>query len=77
MFVNLEKYDLISLIVATYPKTYEDMGVYEKLGFGRYYGGFNDRWEWNRSGLEKLSEDQLLDFYSMLRGKLYEYVKEE
>lgn len=75
MFVNLEKDDLINLVISRSPD-YEDMGKFEKLGFGRYIGGFNDRWEWSRSALEKLSEETLLDLYSMLQGKSYEYVKE-
>lgn len=76
MLVNLDKEDLVNLVISQSP-SYDDMDKLKKCGLGRYWGGFNDRWEWSRSALEKLSEEALLDLYSMLQGKLYEFVKEE
>ena len=76
MWVNLEKEDLINLIISKSPN-YDDIYTFAYKGLGRYYGGFNDKWEWNRSALEKLSEEDLLDLYSYLQGELYEFLKEE
>lgn len=76
MFVNLEKEDLIKLVTSCDPKDYEDGFIFEKLGFGDYRGRTQLQWHWCRSALEKLDEETLLDLYSTLRGKLYEFVKE-
>lgn len=76
MYVKLDKNDLINLVTSTSP-SYEDMGKFEKSKLGRYCGGFNDRWDWDRSELRKMSDEGLLDLYSYLRDKLYEYVRDK
>lgn len=76
MFVNLEKEDLINLVTSCEPKDYEDGFMFEKRGLGCYRGGAQMWFDWSRTALRKLSEETLLDLYSILRGKLYEFVKE-
>ena len=62
MTVELDKQDLIALVRGTEP-SYEQMEHPLVRIHGRYVGGFVDRWEWNISSLEELSEKLLWQIY--------------
>jgi hypothetical protein len=64
MNIEVDKEDLINLIVSCSP-SYKIM---ENLkGLGTYYGGFDDKWIWNKSAIRTLSEDELINLYKNLK----------
>lgn len=69
MKAELNKLDLVRLILSLWPESYKAMDKYIDCKLGRYTGGFSDRWEWDRSALSKLSEGQLANLYLELTGR--------
>lgn len=69
MKVNLNQLDLVRLVLPLWPESYKAMDKYINRKLGRYIGGFSDRWEWDRSALMKLSEEQLVDLYFEITGR--------
>jgi len=67
MLVELNKQDLISLVVGKPPyySVFENILV-KKCGY--YRGGQNDEWRWDGNELEKLSEKQLYNLYLVCRN---------
>ena len=74
LVIQLEKEDLVRLVMGSDPD-FDDIGKFQKQGFGHHHGGFNDRWDWDEDALMELEEETLVDLYSMMRGKLYYYAK--
>lgn len=62
MKIDLNRKDLAKLVGGNWPPL-EDISMLEKRGLGRYTGGFHDRWDWDITALEKLSEQELYDMY--------------
>lgn len=69
MTCELSKMDLWRLLRGTEPTTFEWIEKLEKLGLGRYVGGFSDHWEYNStlSIPENLSEEELWELYKQMR----------
>lgn len=61
MIVDLDKEGLVRLVMGTAP-SYEVMDMVNPI-FGKYVGGFHDKWAWNRSELIKFSDEGLWDLY--------------
>ena len=62
MKVDLDKADLVCLVKGITPN-------YEPLvkRCGHYVGGFSERWEWNKSQLMELTENELCELYSICK----------
>lgn len=67
--LELTKEEIIVLIKGLYVP-YEHMEYLEKLGYGRYYGGFQDTWHWDTSKLNNESTESVLYVYQSLKKKL-------
>ena len=66
MWVDLEKEDIVRLVRSqTVP--YELVDEYTAKGYGRYVGGFSDKWVWSNDKLETLSEKELLILYKQFK----------
>jgi hypothetical protein len=70
MTVDLDKQDLVTLVCGSSP-SYKMMSEYsvELADIGDYSGSY-DRWNWNRSALDKLSEKKLYHLYILLKEYL-------
>lgn len=77
MNCELSKMDLWRLVRGTEPPTFEWIDKLEKLGLGRYVGGFGDHWEYNSalSIPETLSEEELWDLYKQMRAESEPFLK--
>ena len=64
--IELVKRDLISLVKGTDP-SYDAMSIPLVKKHGKYHGGFNDEWQWDTYELEKLTEQQLYELYSLIK----------
>lgn len=64
--VHLSKKDLASLVKGTSPNFDLHSHPLVKKS-GRYYGGFNDEWNWNYGFENNLSEEELWDLYVLCR----------
>lgn len=62
MFCELNKENLISLIISIDP-TYDLILKYRFLNLGEYVGGLGDHWEWDKSALNEISEENLWEIY--------------
>lgn len=64
MNVALNKKALVSLVNGTSPN-YDifDNPLVKKTG--RYIGGFHDKWDWDRTILESLTEEKLFELYTL------------
>jgi hypothetical protein len=67
MTIEVDKKDLVNLIAGTSLPSYDYINEFTQIGAGEYIGGFYDRWEWNKSGLEKLDENTLLEIYKKVK----------
>lgn len=68
MLVELDKRGLEALIRGHTP-SYEQMEHNPIKKCGNYIGGHADRWEWDYWALQKLSEQELLNIYEILKKK--------
>lgn len=77
MTCELSKMDLWRLLRGTEPPTYDWMEKLEKLGLGRYVGGFSDHWEYNNtfSIPENLSQEELWELYKQMREESDAFLK--
>lgn len=66
MVIELEKEDLVNLVKGSNPH-YNVMNDSLIKQCGSFIGGHHDRWEWDNSSLEKLTESQLWQMYSVCR----------
>jgi hypothetical protein len=66
--VELDRYEILSLIKGIYP-SYSLINELTDQGFGKYIGGFVERWEWNEndSFWEKYSIEHLFDIYKNIK----------
>ena len=66
MKLDLDKNDLISLVVGTEPcySVFENENV---KNCGEYKGGFNGEWKWNTYALKELSEESLYELYTICK----------
>ena len=66
--VELDRYEILSLIKGICP-SYSLINELTNQGFGRYIGGFVERWEWNEndSFWEKYSIEHLFDIYKNIK----------
>ncbi len=62
MTADLDKRDLVSLVAGTTPD-YTVMSLPLIAQCGSYTGGFHDRWDWSKTKLDKLTEEQLWEVY--------------
>ena len=67
--VELTKKEVIRLIKSGWPH-YSLFDELDKLGFGKYVGGFIERWEWNDNPdfWNKFPIEQLFDIYTNLKN---------
>lgn len=67
--VELTKEEVICLIKGIWPP-YSLFNELDKLGFGRFIGGFVDKWEWNDNPKfwNKFSIEQLFDIYTNIKS---------
>lgn len=70
MNVDIDKTDLINLVMGFYPD-YSQMDE----RYGQYYGGFNDYWKWDRHKLSQLSESDLWSLYQKLKEPIVSSVE--
>jgi len=68
MKVDLSKDELIKVVKGDSP-SYELMEHPLVKSHGKYYGGFNDYWEWDTYSLRKLTEEELCQIYKLVTGK--------
>ena len=69
MTVELDKADLVALVEGSscpWDQQWHDRLTH--MGVGSYTGGFVDKWSWSTSGLERLTEDQLWQLYTMIKA---------
>jgi hypothetical protein len=62
MMIDLNKRDIVSLVMGTSP-SYSAMDHPLVKATGRYYGGFSDEWVWDQRKLTEMSESDLLKIY--------------
>lgn len=62
MLCELNKESLISLITSIIP-TYALIPKYQFLNLGKYISGLGDHWEWDKSALNEISEENLWEIY--------------
>lgn len=62
MFCELNKESLISLVTSINP-IYDLIPKYQFLNLGKYTSGLGDHWEWNKSILNEISEENLWEIY--------------
>lgn len=67
MTVTLDKKDLVSLVLGSYP-SYELMSHFLIKDMGDYIGGFSDKWSWNNRKLNEVSEEVLWDIYQRCKN---------
>lgn len=70
MVINLDKQDLIALVVGGVGPHYNIMNNPIFNDIGNFRGGFVDTWVWKISKLEKLSEDELLNIYKLCKESM-------
>jgi len=70
--VQLDKTDLITLLMGTQGPPMVDVMSEPFVSMGRFWGGFQDKWEWDRSKMELMTEEQLGAVYGYLK-----YVREQ
>ena len=68
MKVNLSKDDLVNLVCGIEP-TYEAMEHPLLKQYGKFFGGFNSEWSWDRWGLKELDEHTLFTIYNICKLK--------
>lgn len=68
LHVELDRYEIISLIKGICP-SYSLINELTNEGFGKYIGGFAERWEWNKNDnfWKKYSIEQLFDIYKNIK----------
>lgn len=66
--VELDRYEILSLIKGICP-SYSLINELTDQGFGRYIGGFVERWEWNENNSfwEKYSIEHLFEIYKNIK----------
>jgi hypothetical protein len=67
MKVELTREDLIALVKGTSPN-YSVMEHPLIKANGTYSGGFKDEWNWNYSFDNSLTDDQLLEMYTICKS---------
>jgi hypothetical protein len=67
MLVELNRSQIITLLTSIYPP-YEWINELEHRKMGRYVGGMNDHWEWDRRAIyeSKLFDEDLYELYQEL-----------
>lgn len=63
MKVELNKKSLVCLVVGS-PVSYELIQPLQSKNLGTFSGSY-DRWDWNRSALEKLTDEKLLELHNL------------
>lgn len=66
--VELDRFEIISLIKSICP-SYSLIDELTNLGFGKYIGGFVEKWEWNENDnfWKKFPIEQLFDIYKNIK----------
>lgn len=66
--VELNRFEILSLIKSIFP-SYSLINELTDQGFGKYIGGFVERWEWteNDKFWKKYSIEQLFDIYKNIK----------
>jgi hypothetical protein len=66
--VELDRFEIISLIKGICP-SYSLITELQNMGFGRYVGGFVEKWEWTQNDKfwKKYSIEQLFDIYKNIK----------
>jgi len=68
-FVNLEKRELVRLCLGI-PVGYEFGEAMIHIGAARFTGNqHNEDWSWNKEYFDKMSEQELVDFYNKYKNK--------
>jgi hypothetical protein len=65
--VNLDKEDLVNLVMGTSPY-YNEFENPQIKQCGSYTGGMTERWDWKTTELEKLSEEKLYELYLICKN---------
>lgn len=70
MKVDLDKSDLIAMVMGRYPG-YSLLSEPLVKNGGYYVGGFKDEWNWEKNKLKKYTEEDLFELYKMLKERGY------
>lgn len=64
MNVDLNKIDLVNLVLSQTPDSMQECHDYTKTGFMKFTGNqHNENWDWVKSELETLSKIELWNLY--------------
>ena len=68
MTIEVNRKELVRLLTTLNPD-YSDMDKLKKLGFGRYIGGFCEKWEWEFDNMYDsiLSDEEIYDLYKLIK----------
>ena len=66
--VELDRYEILSLIKGICP-SYSLINELTNQGFGKFIGGFVEKWEWTKNDKfwKKYSIEQLFDIYKNIK----------
>jgi hypothetical protein len=67
MNIDLSKQDLLNLVLGTSPH-YDVFENHRIKSAGKYIGGFKEEWQWDRSKLELLPEQELYQLYRICQN---------
>jgi hypothetical protein len=67
MQLELTKNHLVDMVMGTCGPNFSIMDELRILGVGYWTGGFVDKWTWNKSILQKLSEETLYNIYKKVK----------
>lgn len=69
MQVELDKYDLICLLIGTGEPPTSVLVDLEQMRCGIYVGGMVDAWQWNREGVARWPSDTLWRLYKRIKAE--------
>ena len=72
MVVNLDRKDIVILLMGITCPAYEYIDKLIKMGLGQFYGGMGERWEWKRNLYHcEYSDEELYNLYLELKPSKY------
>ena len=72
MVVELDRKDIVILLMGITCPAYEYIDKLTKMGLGRFFGGMGERWVWNNSLYHcEYSDEELYTLYLELKPSKY------
>lgn len=72
MVVNLDRKDIVILLMGITCPAYEYIDKLTKMGLGQFYGGMGERWEWKHNLYHcEYSDEELYNLYLELKPSKY------